>query len=107
MNDDKNVGENQIQNEFGRSLPTVVLAQDFLEALETLEASLQTLAQDHEGDAIALLALLRRLEATHIHIRDTLFQAALPNNRQRLYALLKDIEVEGGWPYIPRMKLQR
>ena len=33
------------------------------------------------------------------------FRDALPDNRQRLYRLLKDIEQEGGWPYIKRMQL--
>jgi hypothetical protein len=35
-----------------------------------------------------------------------MFQVSLPDNRQALYALLKDIESQGGWPYIERMKLQ-
>jgi hypothetical protein len=30
----------------------------------------------------------------------------LPDNRQALYSLLRDIEAEGGWPYIERMRLQ-
>jgi hypothetical protein len=34
------------------------------------------------------------------------FQVSLPDNRQALYALLKDIEEEGGWPYIDRMRLR-
>jgi len=58
------------------------------------------------GDPITLLALLRTLEALHREVCDLHFQPALPNNRQALYALLRDIESEGGWPYIPRMKLQ-
>jgi hypothetical protein len=35
-----------------------------------------------------------------------LFQASLPDNRQALYALLKDIEESGGWPYVERLKLR-
>lgn len=58
------------------------------------------------GDTIALLALLRQLEQLHREIRDGIFQESLPDNRQKLYSLLKDIESEGGWPYIERMKLQ-
>jgi hypothetical protein len=59
-----------------------------------------------EGDTIALLALLRQLEFLHREIRDGVFQANLPENRQALYALLREIEMEGGWPYIERMRLQ-
>ncbi|MCV3213317.1 hypothetical protein OGM63_07230 [Plectonema radiosum NIES-515] len=59
-----------------------------------------------QGDTIALLALLRQLEQLHREIRDGVFQESLPDNRQALYALLKDIESEGGWPYIERMRIQ-
>lgn len=59
-----------------------------------------------QGDTIALLALLRQLEKLHREIRDGAFQENLPNNRQALCSLLKDIESEGGWPYIERMRLQ-
>jgi hypothetical protein len=59
-----------------------------------------------EGDAVALLALLRQLEFLHREVRDGVFQASLPENRQGLYALLREIEMEGGWPYIERMRLQ-
>ncbi len=66
----------------------------------------QQTAQQHQSDGLALLALLRLLEALHRDIRDELFQDTMPKNRQALYSLLKDIETEGGWPYIPRMKLK-
>ena len=59
-----------------------------------------------EGDTVALLALLRQLEQLHREIRDGVFQESLPVNRRQLYSLLKDIESEGGWPYIERMRLQ-
>lgn len=74
--------------------------------LETLANELRAIAQNAQGDCLALLAILRTLEALHQEIRDTLFLAALPDNRQNLYALLREIESESGWPYIPRMKLQ-
>jgi hypothetical protein len=64
------------------------------------------LAQTHKEDAQELLKLLRELERLHQSIRDDFFQKALPSNRRALYSLLRDIEAEGGWPYIPRMKLQ-
>lgn len=63
-------------------------------------------AERCRGDGRSLLALLRLLEALHREIRDGLFQESLPVNRQALYALLKDMEAEGGWPYIHRMKLK-
>ncbi|MEP0868404.1 hypothetical protein NDA01_01155 [Trichocoleus desertorum AS-A10] len=66
----------------------------------------RTSAQSHEGDCLTLLALLRLLESLHREISDSFFQDSLPTNRQALYALLRDIEAEGGWPYIHRMKLQ-
>ncbi|MCC5616329.1 hypothetical protein LC605_14880 [Nostoc sp. CHAB 5836] len=59
-----------------------------------------------EGDTVAFLALLRQLEQLHREIRDGVFQESLPVNRRELYSLLKDIESEGGWPYIERMRLQ-
>jgi 5'-deoxynucleotidase YfbR-like HD superfamily hydrolase len=59
-----------------------------------------------QGDSKAILALLRQLEQLHREIRDGAFQDSLPDNRQGLYSLLKDIESEGGWPYIERMRLQ-
>ncbi len=77
--------------------------QDELEAIANL---VKATAAQSEGDGLALLKLLRLLESLHHDIRDDLFQETLPRNRQSLYALLKDMESEGGWPYISRMKLR-
>ncbi|MEP0746039.1 hypothetical protein NC994_10250 [Trichocoleus sp. AS-A1] len=74
--------------------------------LQAIATSVRALAQTCQGDTLALLALLRALESWHREIRDTVFQASLPDNRQALYALLKDMEEEGGWPYIERMKVR-
>lgn len=74
--------------------------------LQSLTEALRTLAESCQGDSLLLLALLRTLESSHREIRDGLFQASLPENRQALYKLLKNIEAEGGWPYIHRMKLR-
>jgi hypothetical protein len=74
--------------------------------LQVIAAEIRALAHSHQGDSLALLALLRALEQTHREIRENLFQAALPDSRHRLYALLKDIEEEGGWPYIERMTVR-
>lgn len=74
--------------------------------LEAVGTAIRNLAHSREGDNLALLSLLRTLEGLHQEIRDSLFQASLPDNRQALYSLLKDIEASGGWPYIHRMKLR-
>ena len=74
--------------------------------LQAITADIRTLADSHQGYTLALLSLLRALEHSHREIRENLFQASLPDNRQALYSLLRDIEETGGWPYIDRMKLQ-
>lgn len=73
--------------------------------LQSIATAVRALAGNYQGDSQALLALLRQLEQLHREIRDGMFQASLPSNRQALHALLKDIESEGGWPYIERMRL--
>ncbi len=90
-------GMNQgIKKESGQSL------SDWPNMAETFRA----LAKEHQGNPTELLALLRNLETLHQELREGLFQESLPSNRQQLYNLLKEIEAEGGWPYIPRMKLR-
>jgi hypothetical protein len=74
--------------------------------LQVIASAVYSAEQDCLGDAKALLALLRQLEQLHREIRDGAFQQSLPDNRQALYSLLRDIEAEGGWPYIERMRLQ-
>lgn len=76
---------------------------DDLRAIATL---IRDAAQLRQGNCNKLLTLLRLLEHLHREISDGLFQTALPDNRQALYSLLKDIETSGGWPYIHRMRLQ-
>ena len=77
-----------------------------LDGLEQMSHVIYAAAREREGDCLALLELLRRLNDLHYDIRETLFSDALPNNRQKLYRLLRDIEQEGGWPYIQRVKLR-
>jgi hypothetical protein len=74
--------------------------------LDSITSLVQTVAHQYSRQSRELLALLRLLEALHKDIRDGLFQESLPDNRQALYALLRDIETGGGWPYINRMRLQ-
>lgn len=75
------------------------------EQLEQYSGYILALANQCEGDDKLLLSILRKLEVLHRQIRESLFQDSLPNNRRKLYFLLKDIEEEGGWPYIERMKI--
>jgi hypothetical protein len=74
--------------------------------LQDLAQRIEAIAAERRGNEIALLELLRLLEQVHSQIREGWFQETLPTNRQRLYALLKDIETKGGWPYIKRMPLR-
>jgi hypothetical protein len=75
------------------------------EKIEKYNSYILGLANQCEGDTQLLLCILRNLETLHRQIREGVFQDSLPNNRQKLYFLLKDIEEEGGWPYIERMKI--
>jgi hypothetical protein len=74
--------------------------------LQAIAEKIRIAAQDRQGDSLALLALLRMLEQVHRDIREGLFQEALPTNRQALHALLRDIETQGGWPYIYSRQLR-
>ena len=78
-----------------------------------LEAQMQRLSDDTwalakrcQGERELLLFMLRTLERLHRQIREELFQPSLPNTRNALYELVKNIEESGGWPYIERMKLR-
>jgi hypothetical protein len=64
------------------------------------------LATVKQHEVLELLAILRLLESLHREIREDYFQEALPNNRHGLYSLLIEIEENGGWPYIDRLKIQ-
>lgn len=75
--------------------------------LEAIANLVHNVAHRQKGEGTALLALLRILEASHREVCDGLFQEALPESRHQLYTFLKDMESEGGWPYIPRMKLRK
>jgi hypothetical protein len=73
---------------------------------EAIALLIRSHAHSHTDNCLQLLALLRLLEGLHREIRDDIFLEALPTNRQALYALLRDIEREGGWPYIPVVKIK-
>jgi hypothetical protein len=76
-----------------------------LSELETISDRLWQIAQDQQSDPANLLQILRVLESIHKRIRDDLFQPALPTSRHELFNLLRDIETNGGWPHIYRMKI--
>ena len=82
------------------------LSSPFKQRLQEIANELHEIADRDREDPIALLHLLRTLEQLHREIQQGYFQSALPSSRQSLYALLRDIEENGGWPYIPRWKLQ-
>jgi hypothetical protein len=81
-------------------------SENLLSKLQAIATVVHDTVDSCQGDTVALLSLLRKLEQLHREIRDGVFQQSLPVNRRQLYSLLKDIESEGGWPYIERMRLQ-
>jgi hypothetical protein len=74
--------------------------------LEMIVDRVNAVAGKCGDDSDRLLALLRTLEGLHRRICAEQFEPSLPNTRKDLYALLKDMEESGGWPYIERGKLQ-
>jgi hypothetical protein len=83
----------------------IVMGNDTKE-LQEIEQLVHQLAERSQGDTLELLGILRFLEQLHRDLSESVFQESLPTNRQALYALLKDIEANGGWPYIYRLRLQ-
>ena len=86
------------------STSTELLAS--MQPLADITDRIHEIANLNREDPIALLHLLRTLEQLHREIQQNYFQVALPNSRQALYTLLRDIEENGGWPYVQRWKLQ-
>jgi hypothetical protein len=81
--------------------------ENHLQSNFSMIASLiQQVVHQSEGDVIAHLRVLRFLEHLHQDIRESHFQPALPTDRHGLNNLLKEMEAEGGWPYIPKMTLR-
>jgi hypothetical protein len=78
----------------------------FQEDFRAIGAHLHQLIDRAHADPVALLKILRFLETLHNEVRELHFQPALPIHRHELYAMLREIEAEGGWPYIPRMQLR-
>ena len=76
------------------------------EKLQPALKTLRELSEQHRDNPESLLLLLRDLEALHRDIQDDAFRESLPEDRQKLFALLKTMERSGGWPYIPRLQLR-
>ena len=76
------------------------------EKLQPALKTLRELSEQHRDNPESLLLLLRDLEALHRDIQDNAFRASLPEDRQKLFALLKTLERSGGWPSIPRLQLR-
>lgn len=74
--------------------------------LTEIKQKIWHLAQEYKEENQAILYLLRNLENLHREIRDQIFEPSLPNSRNTLYNLIRDMEETGGWPYIERMKLK-
>ena len=79
---------------------------DWVARLSPELESLEELAAEVDGEAQALLLLLRRFEELHRTIQDGAFRSSLPSDRGELFNLLKGMEKSGGWPYIPRLQLR-
>ena len=77
------------------------------DALQEIFSKTWSIAQNKRQDSLFLLSILRSLELIHRQIRTEMFEPSLPETRNDLYQLVKDIEEKGGWPYIERMKLQK
>ena len=78
----------------------------FPASLEEIVTRVNIASTQCDNDPQRLLELLRTLETLHRDIRVNLLEPSLPNSRNDLYELLRDIDETGGWPYIERMKLQ-
>jgi hypothetical protein len=78
---------------------------ELAKSLQEVSTTIWAIATRCEGDHYCLLILLRSLERLHREIRENLFEPSLPNTRNALSNLLREIEESGGWPYIERMRL--
>lgn len=84
-------------------------AEKNLDLSQNLGALLQdilAIAAEYEGEGESQLVILRELEQLHRKICEEYFYPTLPERRRDLYHLLRDMEEEGGWPYIARPKLK-
>jgi hypothetical protein len=95
----------QIDQSYPLALP-IDPHNNLLAKLANMTDPIKSLAEDYKDDATQILAILRVLERLHREICNDLLQPALPNSRHSLFDLLRDIDANGGWPYIYRMSLK-
>ncbi len=88
------------------SNPPLSTASSLAITLAQIQVMTLELAVAHCSDREALMAILRQIEGLHRQICENYFVPLLPENRHELYSLLRDIEENGGWPYIERMRLR-
>ncbi len=79
---------------------------DLSQNLEALLQDILAIAAENEGEGETQLVILRELEKLHRQICEQYFYPTLPERRRDLYNLLRDMEEDGGWPYIARPKLK-
>ncbi len=87
-------------------MPPLDSNSNLTQQLDQIHQDLMAIADHYEKDNQSLLKILRELEATHRTICENYFYPNLPNRRRNLYNLLRDIEEQGGWPFIARPKLK-
>ncbi len=97
--------QSQKQSQQSQTVAQIAVPVTDLSELESIGDRLWHIAQLQRDDSASLLKILRILEEIHKRIRDDLFQPSLPNSRHELFNLLRDIETNGGWPHIYRMKI--
>lgn len=65
------------------------------------------LSEKSKDSTLDLVLILREIESVHRQVREQLLDQSLPDTRHRLYIIIKHLEETGGWPYIPRMRLNQ
>jgi hypothetical protein len=76
------------------------------EDLNAIAETVNALVKRSDGSSTEILQILRFLEALHRQVCEEHFLPTLPTRRRTLYNLLREIDAEGGWPYIPRMQIR-
>ncbi|MBF2057693.1 MAG: hypothetical protein IGQ45_10875 [Cyanobacterium sp. T60_A2020_053] len=74
--------------------------------LKPLTEEILALAENSQDNCLELIHILREIEFLHRNIVNDFLSASLPETRHHLYILLRHIEEEGGWPYIPRFRIK-
>jgi len=86
--------------------PAIPPEQPLSPELHQAIRAIRAIAARQRTDPQGLLLVLRELEALHRQICEEMLMPALPDTRHELFGLLQNIEANGGWPYIYRIRLQ-